>query len=57
MAIYRVFSDSDGETHIEDLKLAEHPELGALVNVSEVRVQEFDGFAEHGLITRCLSGG
>ena len=43
MAIYRVFSDSDGESHIEDLKLEEHPELGALINVSEVRVQEFDG--------------
>ncbi len=43
MAIYRVFSDSKGESHIEDLSLAEHPELGALVNVAEVRVQEFDG--------------
>ena len=43
MAIYRVFSDADGESHIEDLKLEEHPELGAMINVSEVRVQEFDG--------------
>ena len=43
MAIYRVFSDADGESHIEDLNLAEHPELGALLDVSEVRVQEFDG--------------
>ena len=43
MAIYRVFPGADGESHIEDLKLEEHPELGALVNVSEVRVQEFDG--------------
>ena len=43
MAIYRVFSDGDGESHIEDMKLEEHPELGALMNVSEVRVQEFDG--------------
>ena len=43
MAIYRVFSDADGESHIEDLNLAEHPELGELINVSEVRVQEFDG--------------
>ena len=43
MAIYRVYSDADGESHIEDLKLEEHPELGALVNVSEARVQEFDG--------------
>ena len=43
MAIYRVFSDADGESHIEDLKLEEHPELGTMINVSEVRVQEFDG--------------
>ena len=43
MAIYRVFSDSDGESHIEDIELADHPELGALLNISEVRVQEFDG--------------
>ena len=43
MAIYRVFSDAAGESHIEDLKLEEHPELGELINVSEVRVQEFDG--------------
>ena len=43
MAIYRVFSDAAGESHIEDLKLEEHPELGALIDVSKVRVQEFDG--------------
>ena len=43
MAIYRVFSDADGESHFEDMALAEHPELGALANVSEVKVQEFDG--------------
>ena len=43
MAIYRIFSDADGESHIEDLNLEEHPELGAMINVSEVRVQEFDG--------------
>ena len=28
MAIYRVFSDAAGESHIEDLNLEEHPELG-----------------------------
>ena len=43
MAIYRVFSDADGESHIEDLKLEQHPELGALMNVAEVQVREFDG--------------
>ena len=36
MAIYRVFPDADGESHIEEMKLEDHPELGALINVSEV---------------------
>ena len=43
MAIYRVFPDADGESHIEEMDLEQHPELGELINVSEVRVQEFDG--------------
>jgi hypothetical protein len=43
MGIYRVFSGSDGESHIEELRLEEHPELGALANINEVRVQQFDG--------------
>ncbi len=43
MAIYRLFSDADGESHFEDMKLEDHPELGAMLNVCEVRVQEFDG--------------
>ena len=43
MAIYRIFPDSDGESHIEEMHLSEHPELGDLTNLSEVRVQEFDG--------------
>ncbi|MDA1127820.1 MAG: hypothetical protein O2913_03850 [Chloroflexi bacterium] len=43
MAMYRVFAGSDGESHIEELRLEDRPELGALTNVSEVRVQHFDG--------------
>ena len=43
MAIYRVFPDADGDSHIEEMKLEDHPELGELINVSEVRVQQFDG--------------
>ncbi len=43
MGIYRVFAGSDGESHIEELSLEEHPELGALTNLSEVKVQQFDG--------------
>jgi redox-sensitive bicupin YhaK (pirin superfamily) len=43
MAIYRIFAGSDGESHIGEMNLNEHPELGALTNLSEVKVQEFDG--------------
>ena len=43
MAIYRLYSDEDGESHIEEMKLEDHPELAAMLNVSEVRIQEFDG--------------
>ena len=43
MAMYRVFAGSDGESHIEELRLEDHPELAAMMNISEVRVQEFDG--------------
>ncbi len=42
MAIYPIFPDSDGESHIEEMNLSEDPELGDLTNLSEVRVQEFD---------------
>ena len=35
MAIYRVFPDADGESHIEEMKLEHHPDLGALINISE----------------------
>lgn len=41
--MYRVFAGSDGESHIEELRLEDHPELGALTNISEVKVQKFDG--------------
>ena len=43
MGMYRIFAGSDGESHIEELKLADPPELGAMTNVSEVKVQEFEG--------------
>jgi hypothetical protein len=43
MGIYRVFAGSDGESHLEELRLEEHPALGALTHVREVRVQQFDG--------------
>ena len=43
MGIYRVFAGADGESHIEELKLEDRPELGAITNLTEVRVQQFDG--------------
>ena len=43
MGMYRIFAGSNGESHIEELKLADHPELGVMTNVSEVKVQEFEG--------------
>ncbi|MDA1271535.1 MAG: hypothetical protein O3A93_09800 [Chloroflexi bacterium] len=41
--MYRVFTSGDGESHIEELRLEDRPELGALTNLSEVKLQEFDG--------------
>jgi len=43
MGIYRVFAGGDGESHMEELRLEEHSALGALTNIREVRVQQFDG--------------
>lgn len=43
MGIYRIFAGDDGESHLEELQLAACPALGALTNITEVRVQQFDG--------------
>ena len=43
MSIYRVFEDCSGESHIEEITLEDHPELGSITNLSEVKVQDFDG--------------
>ena len=43
MAIYRLYSDAEGESHFEDWTLEEHPELLTMLNVAEVQVREFDG--------------
>ena len=39
MAIFRVYATEDGESHMEELALEEHPELHSMMNVGEVRVQ------------------
>ena len=39
MGIYRVYAGPDGESHIEEMVVAEHPELAAMKNISEVSVR------------------
>ena len=43
MGMYRIFTGNDGESHIEGLRLEDHPELSAMTNIGEVQVREFDG--------------
>lgn len=40
MGIYRVFAGPDGESHMEEIDLAGHPELKSLRNITEVRIQQ-----------------
>lgn len=39
MAIYRVYTTEDGESHMEELNLADYPDLHSMLNVGEVKVQ------------------
>jgi len=41
MSIYRIYAGTDGESHIEEIQLAQHPELGALMNVAQAGIHEF----------------
>jgi hypothetical protein len=43
MGSYRMFAGRDGERHLEERRVAEHPALGALPKIHEGRVQPFDG--------------
>ena len=55
--MYRVFTGDDGESHIEEMDLSDHPELGSLTNVAEVRVthhQELRNMDFHPLSERRL---
>ena len=38
--MYRMFTGDDGESHIEEMDLAQRPDLGSLTNVAEVRVTQ-----------------
>ena len=57
MGTYRVFTGTDGESHIEDLDLASRPELSSMTNVTEVRVahhEELRDMGFHSLTERRL---
>ena len=41
MSIYRVFADSEGESHIEELDLGEHPTVRSFMNISEAGIHKF----------------
>jgi hypothetical protein len=41
MSIYRIYAGADGESHIEEIQVAQHPELGALMHVAQVGIHEF----------------
>jgi hypothetical protein len=41
MSIYRIYAGADGESHLEEVHLAQHPELGALMRVAQVGIHEF----------------
>ena len=40
MGIFRVYAGPDGESHIEELDLEQHPELKSMTNITELRVQQ-----------------
>ncbi len=39
MGIYRMYTGPDNETHIEELPLSAHPELGELQTVKGLQIQ------------------
>ena len=41
MSIYRIYAGANGESHIEEVHVAQHPELGALMHVAQVGIHEF----------------
>ena len=40
MGIYRMYTGSDNETHIEELSLSDHPEFGDLQIVKGLQIQK-----------------
>ena len=43
MGIYRMYTGPDNETHIEELSLSAHPELGELQTVKGLQIQQNQG--------------
>jgi hypothetical protein len=41
MGLYRLYSGADGESHVEALKLVDHPELKGFQVTTGLRIQEF----------------
>ena len=41
MSLYHIYAGADGESHIEEIHVAQHPELGALRQVAQVGIHEF----------------
>ena len=41
MGIYRLFSGEDGQSHVESLGLASHPELTSLQSVTSITFREW----------------
>jgi quercetin dioxygenase-like cupin family protein len=41
MGLYRLFTGADGESHIDELKPEDHPELREIQATSGIRLQEF----------------
>jgi quercetin dioxygenase-like cupin family protein len=41
MGVYRLYTGADGESHIDELKPQDHPELREIQTTSGIRLQEF----------------
>ena len=42
MGIYRLYSDDDGQSHLEELEIADHPGLSQAVAVSTITFREWE---------------
>ena len=54
--MYRMFTGDDGESHIEEMDLAQRPDLGSLTNVPKFGSPSITSSVIW-IFTRCRSGG